>query len=1231
MNTDDPNRTAHTPRPEQADPTLPPTDPSTRTGGRGDPSPLPHAPEPTQAGVAHDPAQTIDHAHRSRPVESDPDRVTVDPSDDPGSVTVIHDDANSPTADPNTGTGSPGGVGLTGPVGVKVVTLDGLPDIPGYVVEAEIARGGMGVVFKARHLRLNRPAAIKMILGGKYHDPATRIRFLIEAEAVAQLDHPHIVGVHEFGTHENLPFFVLEYVGGGTLAGKLAREGRFAPRAATDMVVKLADGIAAAHAKGIVHRDVKPANILLTEAGEPKVADFGLAKVGQSDMTATGAVMGTPSYMSPEQAAGRVREVGTPTDVYALGAILFELLTGRPPFLGDTAMATIQQVLTRDPDRPRGIDPAIPRDLETICLKCLEKDSKKRYGTADALAADLRAFLDGRPITARPVGNLERAWKWTKRHPGRASGVVAGLVLMVGLLVAWNEIRDQRVKDQLAAEKRLGDEQLAAEKRLSEERAAAEIQRADDRIAAEKQLGDERLAAEKRLAEEVKNKQRETRAASLVQSLASADTAVVPRLLTDLAEFRDLTGPQLRELAKQPVTTKPGLHARMALLSEEPGRAGELAAYLPVCKPEELLPVRSFLLPHAAEVAPGLWALLTDATAEPGKRVRAACVLAGLTPDDLRWKTVAPAVVEQVTKENPLEAVVWSQALEPIRGQLLPALVRRYPEARGRIESRKLAVSELVAEASGFDLTANLLARYTTDRPAELAELAMIVDARHHRLFASVIVTNRAAVVPVLRAELDKVAFPGGLVGSGLGSIVGAPVAVAALDPDPSFDALAKRQANAAAVLLTLGESESVWPLLRFPADGDPSARSYLVERLAGIGADPLALIRRFRDEPEVSGKRALLIALGEFPVSAGWAGEREGLAKELVTLYRDHPDPGLHGAIDWLLHQRWGKPAELAGIDAELRLVSRGRVAARAVVGGVPVPGFGGVMGVACGPLLPAPVVGHDRDWYVNGEGQTYAVVRGPVEFTLGSPGTEPGRIPVNEPAHRKRIGRSFAIATKEVTVEQFLRFKPRHFWVVQFSPDRDSPAVGMTWYEAAEYCNWLSEREGIPREQWCYEPNEKGLYAEGMQIKTDHLKLGGYRLPTEAEWEYACRSGSVVSRYFGRSEELLPRYGWYQKNGEDRAWPVGRLRPNELGLFDMLGNALEWVGDPAQLYVTGQRNDIENKSLLLINERVSRLLRGGSFNLTPVDLRCANRLDNRPSIVNNTSGFRPVRTSLD
>jgi formylglycine-generating enzyme required for sulfatase activity len=1062
--------------------------------------------------------------------------------------------------------------------------------------------------------QLDREVALKVAKPGTLGTPKRVRRFLREARAAGNLRHPNIVPLFETGEDAGRHFLVSAFIHGRTLGAvsDAAREAGGLPlREAAGIGRRLAEALGYAHSEGIIHRDVKPENVMVDEKGEPLLMDFGLAsradpEDGEERLTQQGVAVGTPSYMAPEQARADLTTVGPAADQYALGCTLFELLTGRTPFAGPPEVQLLLHQ-TQPPPSPRKLRRDVPRDLETICLKCLEKDPGKRYTDCQAVADDLRRWLEDEPILARRPGVAEQVVRWTRRNPGRAA-VVAGVVAVaIGLLVAWNEIQDQRVRDQLAAEKRLGDERLAAE-----------TQRADDRI-----------AAEKRLAEEVTNKQRETRAASLVDALASADTAGVPRLVQDLAEFRDLTGPKLRELAKLPVTTKPGLHARLALLSEG-GRAEELAAYLPVCRPEELLPIRSLLKPHAATIAPGLWSVLTDTTAEPGKRVRAACALAGLAPDDPRWSAVAPGVVEAAVRANPVEFVAWSAALEPVRNSLLPALVRKYPQSRGRIESGKLVVSDLAAEASAFDLTANLLARYTTDRPAELAELASIVDARHHRLFEPAIMANRGAVVPVLKAELGKVAFPGGLVGSGLAAVVGIPPAVSALDPDPVFDALAKRRANAAAVLLALDEAESMWPLLRFPKDGDPSARSYLIERLAGIGADPLVLIRRFHEDPEVSAKRALLIALGDFPVSAVWAVEREKLAKELVTLYRDHPDPGLHGAIDWLLRQRWGKGKELEDIDTEMGSVSRGRVAARAVFGGVPGVGFVAVMGVACGPLLPAPGVGRDRDWYVNGEGQTYAVVHDPKEFTLGSPATESGRF-ADETAHPKRIGRSFAIATKEVTVEQFLRFRPRHRWTERYSPDRDSPAVAVTWYDAAEYCNWLSEREGIPPDQWCYEPNKGGKYAEGMQMKEGHLKLTGYRLPTEAEWEYACRSGSLVGRYYGRSEKLLPRYGWYLKNGEDRAWPVGRLRPNDLGLFDTLGNAWEWLEDPGFYYDTDQLHDKENLSQLRLKEQTNRLLRGGSFISTPVSLRCAYRISNRPSTDFNTFGFRPSRTSPD
>jgi formylglycine-generating enzyme required for sulfatase activity len=266
-------------------------------------------------------------------------------------------------------------------------------------------------------------------------------------------------------------------------------------------------------------------------------------------------------------------------------------------------------------------------------------------------------------------------------------------------------------------------------------------------------------------------------------------------------------------------------------------------------------------------------------------------------------------------------------------------------------------------------------------------------------------------------------------------------------------------------------------------------------------------------------------------------------------------------------------------------------------------------------------------KDWFVNGEGQTFAVVRGPVEFTLGSPPTEPNRFHF-EIAHRKRISRTFAIATKEVTVAEFLRFRPDHEWVKRYSPGPDTPALAMTWYEAAEYCNWLSEREGIPSDQWCYEPNVQNRYGEGMRMKAGYLKLTGYRIPTEAEWEFACRGGTVTSRSYGRGVELLPRYGWYMRNADDRAWEVGALRPNELGLFDTLGNATEWCGDGAQVYETDRTDDTEVVELLQIDERLSRRIRGGAFSSRADTMRSACRNYDRPGVRTVTTGFRPVRT---
>jgi serine/threonine-protein kinase len=307
-----------------------------------------------------------------------------------------------------------------------------LPRIPGYEVEGVLGSGGMGVVYKARHLKLNRPVAIKMLLAGAYAGRQERTRFQQEAEAVAGLRHPHVVQVYEVGDLDGRPYFTMEFVEGGSLAEHL--DGVPQPaRCAAELVATLADAVEFAHASGVIHRDLKPANILLTTDDTPVITDFGVARrIDGPDFTATGVRVGTPSYMAPEQAMGRARAITTAVDVYALGAILYEMLTGRPPFCAETAAETERQVIAEEPAPPSRLNAKVPRDLETICLKCLHKAPARRYPSARELADDLRRFLGGKPIRARPVGPTERVVKWVRRRPATAV-LVAGLVVLLGV------------------------------------------------------------------------------------------------------------------------------------------------------------------------------------------------------------------------------------------------------------------------------------------------------------------------------------------------------------------------------------------------------------------------------------------------------------------------------------------------------------------------------------------------------------------------------------------------------------------------------------------------------------------------------------------------------------------------------------------------------------------------------------------------------------------------------
>ena len=415
--------------------------------------------------------------------------------------------------------------------------------------------------------------------------------------------------------------------------------------------------------------------------------------------------------------------------------------------------------------------------------------------------------------------------------------------------------------------------------------------------------------------------------------------------------------------------------------------------------------------------------------------------------------------------------------------------------------------------------------------------------------------------------------------------------------PAAARDALARRQANAAVGLWRLGQAEQVRPLLKHSED--PRLRTYLIHRLGPLGVLPQALLRGLDTEHDLSVRRALVLSLGEFPAKAFSAAERQSLTDGLLRTYRTASDPGLHAAAGWLL-RRWGREEQVQGIDWTLAT------------------------------RVPAA----NSRWYINGQGQTLTVVPVRGSFRMGSSPAEAGRDARDEPRHRRRIGRSFAIAATEVTVEQYERFLRANPSVgrpdtSRHSPEGRCPTIAVTWYEAARYCNWLSEQEGIPKEQWCY-PNLAAI-EEGMKPYADYLSRTGYRLPTEAEWELACRAGASTSRFYGEDEALLPRYAWLFPHAADRTRPVGSLKPNDLGLFDLYGNVNEWCQESFRPYPRSMGGrpveDVEDKAV--VNDSSPRTVRGGGFSDFPSYLRSAQRIGVfKPSAREDTLGFRVART---
>ena len=684
------------------------------------------------------------------------------------------------------------------------------------------------------------------------------------------------------------------------------------------------------------------------------------------------------------------------------------------------------------------------------------------------------------------------------------------------------------------------------------------------------------------------------RASALVESLQRVGTPDVPAIVKQLSGYRRWADPQLVRVAQgTDAQSREHLHASLALLPVDASQVDYLFNRLLSATPSELPVLRDALEPHRFTLTPKLWTTLESAKPGHANLLPAASALASYSPDDGRWESAGGKVAQALVSVNSLLLRPWIEALRPVRGKLTAPLATIFRD-RNRSESDRAQATDILTDYASDDLDL-------------ITNLLMDADPTAYADFFLIAQRQEAKTLQFLRAEIAKKAT----------------IPDSDKDSEMVKDRLAERQARAAITLLRMGKAGEIIPLLRHSAD--PRLKSFIVNWLNPLGADPRVIAaeldripatpkptpaqgQQFMDavlfHPETSKRRALILALGQYGEERLSAEDRKPLIDKLLALYENDPDAGIHGAAEWTLW-KWGQQESLKEKDAAMRGKEPG-----------------------------------EHRWYVNGQGQTFALIDGPVEFRMGSPPNEAGRSLDDETLHRQTIPRRLFIAAKEVTIEQFQQFvqadpkheqygTPQNLLDQYSSPKQGGPMIGVSWYAAAAYCNWLSRKENLPE---CYEPTDEGQYADGMKIRADALQRTGYRLPTEAEWEYGCRAGAMTSRYYGLSEKLLGQYAWYMDNTfGDQAHPCGTKLPNDLGLFDMLGNVYEWCNGRYEDYPPDKGGNIDDKITIYeyIKDAHPRVLRGGTFFYIPAYVRTAVRRFVAPSYRDIWIGFRPSRTS--
>jgi formylglycine-generating enzyme required for sulfatase activity len=671
------------------------------------------------------------------------------------------------------------------------------------------------------------------------------------------------------------------------------------------------------------------------------------------------------------------------------------------------------------------------------------------------------------------------------------------------------------------------------------------------------------------------------RGEAVVAALLTADIDDVSDILNnDLPPWRRWADPLLGGFVRNPAThPKERLRASLALVDRNPKQIDYLYERLLSAQPEETIVIRDRLWKIKADLTERLWsAALQPPGDRGGQCLRAASALAVFDPGSERWNGVRRPVAELLVAGDAASLGSWMTAFRPVADKLLDPLAAIF---RDRRASRTLERS----------LATSILADYAAKRPEVLSDLVQDADEKQFSVLFHRLEANREQALAAMRATLAV-----GLDSEGT---------------DAAKEQRAKRQANAALVLVRLRQFEEVWPALKHRSD--PRARSDLISRARVLDADPRVFVERLATERDVSVRRALILIVGEFTPNQLAATDRDSLLARIREVYDNDSDAGVHSAAEWLL-AKWGKADDLSIWLRRWTDNPKDRQAREQAIRSE----------------LAGDTHAAESYWFIDGQGQTLVVLPAPAKFRMGSPPTEAEREggPEGdaEKLHWETIPRSFAISSKEVTVDQFRSFRADFDYKKQYAPSGSCPVNALTWYDAVAYCNWLSQKEGLPPKEWCYEPNRDGNYAEGMRMAPDSLKRQGYRLPTEAEWEYACRAGALTSRYYGESDELLSDYAWYLQNSANHLQPVGRLKPNDFGLFDILGNALEWCQSESTVYRDGV--DIDDR--LEVSDKKTRVLRGGSFFTQGLTIRSADRYMYVPTVHPTNVGFRIARTIL-